>query len=746
MQLPVTCREKREYPLKRTLQICLTCLVFITSIPASFLAAQEIQPDSVINLASIELVVQWTDKKINIDGVLDEDAWNDAKPYEDFFYQRQPLDRAPSSEKTRVMVLQDAKMIYFGVQCYDSEPDKIYASAMRRDTNYGSGEVLELLLDTFHDNRNCYAFDTNPLGGKGDAIIQDQGNHVNKQWECVIYMDGALNERGWAAEFAIPFKSLKYKEGEVVNWGINITREIKHRQEETYLAPIPRALGHVAKFRGEMWATLHNIHPPKKGFNFEVYPYLLAGRTNVYGDNEKQKNDLNSGIDFKYDLSSQLALDLTYNTDFAQAEAEEEIVNVTRFNVQRQEKREFFLQNAGFFQFGPGQRTQSDFNLFDSRTIGIYEGQRTPLHDGGKLTGRAGRYAIAALNLQSKDTDLEGGGRHLSTNYTALRLKRDLGRNSHLGMMALNQQTTENNYSRAFGVDGLWNVNPVIRLDASLARSISPDVKNHDMAGDFGFILNKEWIDVNLRYTHIDSLFNPQMGFVQRPNIRKSDGDVAFTKWLNRAYMQNIAFSTGLTYITDHHQVLQTRDNTFSISTLTQNGDELSIGATRSFEFVPAQAFIRNIEIEPGQYTTWYQSISLSTYQARPFYVNASYLRGELFDGEQQSAMLSGTAKITNHLMVDLAYTWNELNLHNGDLNSNVLSSRWTYSFTPDLFTKAYLQWNSADERLSANFLIDYAYRPRSHIYLVYNENQDTLLNRARDRMIMLKMTWLLQI
>jgi len=732
--------------VKKTLQISLACLFFITSTPAIYPVEQDIQPDSTITPTPIELVVQWTDKKLTIDGVLDDDAWNDATPYEDYFYQLQPLDRAPSSEKTRVMVLQDAKMLYFGIQCYDSEPEKIYASAMRRDNNYGSGEVLELLLDTFRDNRNCYAFDTNPLGGKGDAIIHDQGNHVNKQWECVIYMDGQRNQQGWAAEFAIPFKSIKYKQGEVVDWGINITREIKHRQEETYLVPLPRALGHTVKFRGEMFATLSNIHPPKQGFNFEMYPYLLAGRTNVYGDKEKQKNDLNAGIDFKYDVSPQLALDLTYNTDFAQAEAEEEIVNVTRFNIQRQEKREFFLQNAGYFQFGPGQRTQSDFSLFDSRTIGIYEGQRTPLHGGGKLTGRAGRYSIAALNLQSKDTNLEGGGKHLSTNYTALRLKRDLGKNSHIGMMALNQQTTSADYSRAFGVDGLWNINPVIRLDASLARSISPDVKNRDMAGDFGFILNKEWLDVNLRYTHIDSLFNPRMGFVQRPNIRKSDGDVTFTNWLNRAYLQNIAISTGLTYITDHRQALQTRDNTFSVSALTQHGDQLAIGATRSYEFVPEQAYIRSIAIDPGQYTTWYQSISLGTYRARPVYVNTSYVRGDLFDGKQQSAMVSGTAKITNHLMVDVAYTWNQLQLQNGALDANVLSTRWTNSFTPDLFTKAYLQWNSADERLSANFLLDYAYKPRSHIYLVYNENHDTLLNEPRDRMVMLKMTWLGQI
>jgi hypothetical protein len=268
--------------------------------------------DSSLTSKKIEIFVRWTDKKIIIDGILDEEAWNDADVYQDYFFQLQPLDRAPSSEETKVMVLQDNKMIYFGIQCYDSEPEKIFASSMRRDRNYGRGEVIELLIDTFRDNRNCYAFDTNPLGGKGDAIISDQGNHINKQWDCVVYMDGALNDQGWAAEFALPFKSIKYLEGDVVDWGLNITREIKHRQEETYLVPIPRELGHNGKFRGELFGSLRNIQPPRQRFNFEIYPYLLTGRTNIYDPAIERKNDFNGGIDFKYDITSQLAVDLTY--------------------------------------------------------------------------------------------------------------------------------------------------------------------------------------------------------------------------------------------------------------------------------------------------------------------------------------------------------------------------------------------------------------------------------------------------
>ncbi len=728
--------------LKLTLFLILIPLPFLTIAQAT---SQSTQADTSYYVKP-DIFVTWTEKDIKIDGVLDDAAWKDAKPYEGYFYQREPLDREPSTQKTKVMALQDEKMLYFGIQCYDSEPDKIFASAMRRDKTYGSGDVVELLLDTFQDNRNCYSFDTNPLGGKGDAIISDRGNHINKEWEAVVYMDGAYNDEGWAAEFAIPFKSLKYKKGELVDWNINISREIVHRNEETYLAPIPREWGHRAKFRGELWGQLRNIRPPKPGLDFEVSPYALAGQTNIYGDHSERRTQTHAGVDFKYDITSQLALDLTYKTDFAQAEADEEIVNVTRFNIRRQEKRDFFLQNAGLFQFGPGSRTQSNFMLFDSRSIGIQDRQRVPLLGGGKLTGRVGKYSIAALNMQSEKITLRDGTVMESTNYTAVRVKRDISNDSHLGMMLLNQSATSDDYSRAVGVDGLWNVTQDLRLDASAARSFAPHVNGNDMAGDVGIVFNKEWLDVDVRYTHIDSLFNPQMGFVRRSNIRSLDSDITLTKWINKGHIQNIAFSSGVAYITDHHQTLKTRDVPLSASVVFRKGDEIEIGVVRSYEFVPRDAYIRDIRIDAGVYETWLQELEFSAYRGRPVHGRVSMEWGELFDGTQQSVMATGSAKVSNHLNVDLSYTFNHLDLQNGNLDSHVLSTRWTYAFTPDFFTKAYLQWNSADNRFSGNILVDWAYRPRSHLYLVYNETRNTLVHEPIDRIFMMKLTYLWQI
>lgn len=729
------------------ISVVLFCLILPVGGRSLSAADSNLNTDLQVKGRQIEIFVRHTDKKIRIDGVLDDVAWNEAQVWEDYFYQREPLDRQPSSEKTRVMVLQNDEVLYFGIQNYYADPDKIFATAMRRDTNFGGDDVIELLLDTFQDNRNCYSFDTNPLGGKGDAIIRDQGNHINKQWECVIEMDGAVNAQGWAAEFAVPFRSIKYGTGEVVDWGFNISREIRHNQEETYLVPIPRALGHMGKFRGELWGTLKNIRPPGKGLNLEISPYLLGGRTILYDNQTREaENEFNSGIDLKYDFTPQLALDLTYKTDFAQVEAEEEIVNVTRFNVRREEKRGFFLQNAGLFQFGTGRRSQSNFMLFDSRTIGTFDRQRIPLAGGGKLTGRAGKYSIAALNMQSESTVLEDKSRHASTNYTAVRIKRDVAENSHIGIMFLNQQSNARDFSRAFGMDGLWNVTEAIRFDASMAGSFEPNQTTENLAGDMGFTLNKEWIDIQLRHTQIDSAFNPKMGFVRRNNMRNTDGDLTFTKWVNGRLVQNYAFSTGLSYITDQNHVLQTRDISGAFSFLSRSGDVLEYGVIRSYEFVPEMSSIRDLTISSGIYESWMQTISLRSYRSRSVNLRASMVWGQLFDGNSRSFALSGAAKVSNHLSGDLSYTYNDLDLKSGKLLSHVTATRWIFAFTPDLFAKAYLQWNTADERFSMNFLLDYAYRPKSHLYLVYNENQDTQSSRPKDRILMLKLTYLWQI
>lgn len=716
-----------------------------------------IDKSPVINGSEISIIVKETTQPIVIDGNLSDPAWQTAVPYHEYFFQQEPLDRAPSSEKTLLMVLQDNKNIYFGMQAYDSEPEKIFASVMRLDGSFLNDDALELLIDTFQDKRNSYAFGTNPLGVKVDAIISDEGNHINKSWDCIWYCRARKNAEGWAAEMAIPFKSIRFKKGDQVDWGLNITREIKHRQEITYLAPISRGLGHNGKFKGSLFANLKNIKPPRSGLNLEIQPYAKTGRTQISNPSHVNSN-LTSGLDVRYHVTPQLTVDATYETDFAQVEADQEIINVTRFNINLPEKREFFLESAGLFTFGTGSKAggtlvgipvEPGFLLFNSRTIGIRGGETIPLIGGSKVAGRIGKYSLGMMNLQSEEKTLTGGDVEPSSNFTALKLKRDIHTNSNVGLMVLNKQSASDNYSRAIGSDAFVAFSPAFIFSGSIARSFSPGKDSKDWAGHAGLILNKEWIDAVLNYQHIDSLFNPEMGFVQRGNIRNLEGSVSLTQWINNNYLRSISGIYANRYYMDHHAVMQSRLNWVEAVITMRTGDMLIGGIIREYEFLPGDDYIRNIRINPGKYEGNAPYISLTTYRARRVSVDGGISWGDRYDGAFKKLSFGNSTKFNNHFLMDIIYSYDKLQLKNGALAANILASRFTYSVTTELFAKCFVQWNDADRRFSTNILVDYIYKPRSHIYLVYNENRNTLnrlSNNLRDRILLLKFTYLLSL
>ncbi|MFC1562607.1 DUF5916 domain-containing protein [candidate division KSB1 bacterium] len=713
------------------------------------------EDSGLIKGSDINIYVQEINEPIEIDGKLNEKAWERAIPYHDYFFQHEPLDRAPSSEKTEVRVLQDKHNIYFSAQCYDSEPKKIWASVKRRDGKYWNGDALEFLIDTFQDKRNCYALGTNPLDAKIDALISDEGNHVNNPWDCIWYNKTSINDSGWVVEMKIPFKSIKYKKGEVVDWGLNIARAIKHRQEMTYLVPIPRGLGHNGKFKGSLFANLKNVKPPSYKINLEIQPYTTGGKTYIYRPNAID-SEFKSGLDVRYHVTPQLSLDLTYKTDFANVESDQEIINVTRFNINLPEKREFFLESAGLFQFGSGTSAggslvgssggSSGFMMFNSRTIGIKKGKRIPLFGGAKLAGRIGKYSIGVMNIQSEKTAINDSTFEPSTNFTAIKLKRDLHTNSNIGLMILNKQSNSGDYNRTIGSDAFFAFTPEFIINGSIAKSFSPEDLSKEWAGNIGVILNKDWVDLSVRYSHIDTLFNPEMGFVRRGNIRNTNGSLSFTKWINNDYFKSMSFVNRMSYTTDHHNTLETRQNSASLWVTAKSGDFLSFGVSRDYDFLPNDQFIRNIMIEKGVYNAAYQNISFRSFRGRPLSGSISYRWGERLDGKSRSVSLSNTTKISNDLVMNLGYSYDNLDFKNGSLKANILSGRWTYCYSPELLAKYYVQWNDADHKIAMNFLIDYIYKPRSHIYLVYNENRDTLINSVKninDRVLLLKFTYL---
>ena len=312
--------------------------------------------------------------------------------------------------------------------------------------------------------------------------------------------------------------------------------------------------------------------------------------------------------------------------------------------------------------------------------------------------------------------------------------------------MILNKQSGSEAYSRVLGSDAFFAFSPELIVNGSVARSFAPDESSNRWAGDLGAILNKDWIDMSLRYTHVDSLFNPEMSFVRRGNIRSTDGTLSLTKWINNDYFKSISAINDIDYVTDHHNTLVEREHRLNLQFTLASEDGFRYGFHRKYEYLPAEDYIRDILIDQGGYSGYHQHLRFESYQGRRLAGGISYVWGDKLDGRSSTLRLSNKITISNNLNLDLDYKRERLELTRGSITANVLATRWTYSFTTEFFVKYYLQWNSVENRLSSNLLIDFTYRPRSHIYLVFNENRNTLGGaacRINDRLLLVKFTYL---
>jgi len=329
-----------------------------------------------------------TTKSIKIDGQLDDPAWQDSEVITGLT-QKEPEEGESATELTEIRILYDDKFIYFGFTCFDSEPDKIVAKEMRRDAELRHDDYIEVFLDTYHDHRNAVYFVTNPTGAKRDGLIREEGTNVNWDWDGWWYTKSHRSQKGWTAEMAIPFYTLRYSQAGVQTWGINFSRQIARKKEELYWAPIIRDYGYFGKFRVSFYGNLTGLEDLKQGKRLHVMPYVIGG-----GKQEEESSmgfSADAGLDLKYRLTSNLTADVSVNTDFAQVESDLEQFNLTRFPLFFPEKRTFFLEGSEIFRIAEKARPfepQGMF-LFYSRTIGLSEdGEMIPVMGGLRVTGK----------------------------------------------------------------------------------------------------------------------------------------------------------------------------------------------------------------------------------------------------------------------------------------------------------------------------------------------------------------------
>ncbi len=426
--------------------------------------------------------------QIEIDGLLDEAAWVSATPASEF-RQREPLEGVPATEETEVRVLYDADNLYIGILARDREPDSVIARILQRDKlmvdgfdghRFAGDDGVAILLDPFLDRKNAVVFATNPNGAEFEALITDESPRFNVDWRAVWSVRATRTRSGWSAELSIPFRTLRYPRGSGSGpWGFNVFRFIRRKNEQTLWAAWTREQGgfHRVSRAGDL-VGLEQL--PRRGLNIELKPYGLAGVTQERDPATapiETDRTADVGVDLKWEVHPGLVLDATVNPDFAQVEADDEQVNLTRFDLFFPEKREFFLENAGIFDFGArGFDGPPPFLLFFSRTIGLSEDGGIPVRGGVRLSGRLGRQTLGFLDVVTGSALGEP-----LTNYGVLRVKRDVGGSNYVGAIVTDRRREHESNSGAGFDASLWPTGS-LNLQAFFARTFTTGPGGDDNA------------------------------------------------------------------------------------------------------------------------------------------------------------------------------------------------------------------------------------------------------------------------
>ena len=695
-----------------------------------------------------------TFQSIEIDGDFNETDWQQAKPI-NRFVQTEPDEGVPITESTEVRILYDEKNIYFGFTCSSSHRDNIVANEMRRDAeNLRENDNVFILLDTYNDKRNGVFFRINPLGAMQDIALTNSGDSQNSSWDAVWDCRSKINDTHWTTEITIPFSQLRFNRSDSMVWGVNFGRTIRQKKEEATWVPVSRQYGSRSKYRTANLGSLVGLAGITPSRRLEVLPYVLPGVNRIEGD-EGIDSKFDIGLDLKYGLTSNLTADLTLNTDFAQVEADQEQVNLTRFSLYFPEKRPFFLEGAGLFDFGiprPSFFNPPPLLLFYSRRIGLEEGYAIPIMGGSKITGKMGPYGIGLLNVltdefhtDSSVTDEDDIVDLSRTNYSVLRVTRDLFSGSSIGAIAINKQDTDT-YNRAGGLDFAYRPNDSIDVRGLWARTYEEDVSGKNDAMYFGGTWRNSLLQFNGIYTFIGEDFNPEVGFVRRQGSRRFRGQMRFTPWPRKFGIRRIFMGPEVDYILNQGDELETREFSLTNWFQLEQGSWINVEIRRTSEFLNEEFEIRDgviIPIDDYDLTTFRTMIDTDEGRKISGRFGANY--GTFFGGTNRGFDIQANFKPSGRLAFETQYQFNRVDLPNeAPFNVNIFGSRIVYSFTTTLFAKLFAQWNSDDEVISTNFLLNYIYRPGSDFYLVFNQiyDSDGTKTALEESTVVAKMTY----
>ena len=708
------------------------------------------------------------DEGLRLDGVLDEPVYA-AVPAITGFIQQLPDPGAPATERTEAWILFDATNVYVAARVWDSAPESRWvANEMRRDTSQlRQNDTFTAFFDTFYDRRNGFNFYTNPLGARSDSQFTNEGN-PNNDWNPVWDVRTGRFDGGWTVEMEIPFKTLRYRSEPPHVWGIQLRRAIRRKNEWVYLTRLPISAGGgsgaAGIFRVSAAGSLVGLEPPPASRNIEVKPYAIGGVTTDLTAAPAIEDDASgdAGVDVKYGITQNLTADFTWNTDFAQVEVDERQVNLTRFPLFFPEKREFFLEGRGIFGFarggvtrrpgGPGGRPGGgifgDVNvpqLFYSRRIGLERAadgasRVVPIVGGARVTGKVGPFDVGALNLQAGDERLSATQ---PTNFTVLRLRRDILRRSSVGAMLTNRSVSRiaPGSSQAYGVDATFAFFDNVSFLGYLARTRvpGPDHEDRDTSYQGRFEYAADRYGVVVDHLVVEDNFLPEVGFLRRDNFRRSFLSGRFSpRPQSIESIRQFSLDASLDYIvTADRGHLETRQGMVTFQTEFESSDRLTVTATDTYEllvepFTPPGA---EFSIPVGGYGFADVQVAYGIGQQRRINGQVAVRRGAYFGGDLTTVELSqGRIAVLPQMSVEPIVSFNWIDTPYGAFQTNLAVTRVNYAFNPRMFFSGLLQYNSADRSFSSNLRLRWEYSPGSELFVVYTDDRDVTGGLRPDR------------
>ncbi len=762
------------------LNACAVCVLLVGALPV---LAQS-QSRSVTPVSPVELVAQASGKIAHavsvedppaLDGeVLGDPVWAAVEPVSGF-RQSAPNEEQPATERTEVRVVFTDDTIYFGIVCYDRDPSGIIVSDSRRDSSMNDADSFQMVLDTFSDRQNGFVFGTTPAGQEYDGQVTDEGGGrslfgggggggfsrgsgggFNLNWDGAWQVRTSTSDVGWSAEFAIPFRTIRYPAREDQSWGVNFQRNIRRRNETAFWAPLPRQYN---LYRVSMAGQLAGVTAPI-GFtgNVQLTPYVVGEISTRDAEPDRDPLALGDvGVDLKYSVTSGLTLDATYNTDFAQVEVDNQQINLDRFNLFFPEKRPFFLENAGVFSVS-NQGPASGMNLgqtelFFSRRIGINDaGAQIPILGGARLSGKVSdAVAVGFLNMQTETVDGTGP----ANNFTVARVRRDLPNRSSIGGLFVNRQGTgslapPDDYNRTYAVDGRWGIGQNGLVQGFVGRTQTPGRTGRDHALSLSTRYDSEAWRFISGYQENGEDFNPEVGFIRRTGgFRKFDFGLNNTSRPEGFLkFQELTPHMSFTRFWNLDGFMETSFLHLHFQGEFEDSSSAGVAFNVRSEAVFEKFSVSSIPISPGQYDFNEVQYSYNYDRSAPVSFGMQATVSGFFGGDIVTLRPSINARYGETFNLSVSYSRNDIDLPNGSVITNLTSVRAAYNFSPRLFVQTLLQHNDSVDLWSVNFRVGWLQDANTGLFLVYNETEGNgdIVPSFGGRSVILKYSYLFDV